>query len=460
VLIPYNGGIKSYIVKGDIMKHTFKRRYIYALTTIFSTVLTLFILVATFTISTPTPVYGETSDLAVGEEVIFEFTSMSDIHLKSYDSIEMDRFTKAIQLSYQVTDSLDAIVINGDFTDGGHDPQYARFNQIIEDNNVNDLPVLVNLGNHENGRNESDPHEFFEANFGYGIDNAWELEGFNFIALGVHYGDKYLDSQAVWLDSQLAAYTTESPDKPVFVLIHYPTANTTPKSNTANGRDTFEDVMSKYSQVINITGHTHFAIRDPRLIHQKDFTSFNNSSISYTYVENYDYYGSENMVSQGEFAIFKITNLNRVLIERYVVGDNDISESYKVGETYVIDIPKGKEDFRYTTDWYDTFTSPSFEEDASISVTTTSQNFMITFDQANGDPFVYYYTVYVKDLDANEVIHVARYHSEFFKQTPPSEITRQLRADLKEETSYEISIVATNVASRSSEPLTEIITID
>lgn len=427
---------------------------------LFVALLTVLIVVLFNSVNVVNAETDNNTTLLDGEEVIFEFTSISDIHMKSYDCPEMERFRKAIELSYQNTSSLDAIVINGDYTDGGHDPQYERFLDVLEEKNTNDLPVLVNLGNHENGRNESDSHEFFRKTFDYSIDNVWQLEGYTIISLGVHYGDKYLETQAKWLDSKLKIVTEQDPEKPVFVLTHYPTKNTVPKSNSRNGRDTFEDVLVKYPQVINITGHTHAAIDDPRMIHQEDFTSFNNGSLTYTVLEHYDFNGSEDMVIHGEFAIFKVTSFNRVIIERYAINDEDIKKSQKIGEDYIIDTPKGIDGFTYTQGWYDDGSYPEFASDAMINVFEADNNFMITFSQASGSTLVYYYTVTVKDLETNNVIKVAKYHSHFYELNRPESITKKLYADLLPGTEYQISIIATNVANRSSEPITEVITVN
>lgn len=390
------------------------------------------------------------------ENIILEFASISDIHLKSYPSIERDRFASAIQLSYQNTNSLDAVVINGDFTDGGHDPQYAAFMSILDEEVSGDTEVIVNLGNHENGRNESDSHAFFTETMGYGIDHVFVVKGYTFITLGVHYGDKYIDAQAVWLDSQLETATQENPDQPVFVLIHYPAYQTTINS-TGNGRQTYKEVLEKYSQVVHISGHSHPALQDPRTIHQDKFTSFSNSSLSYLFYDKADYTGAQDSASVGQFAIVKVTETNKVIIERHVIDDNQMENSIKLDGDYIIDIPLGVDGFQYTTGWYDDGTNPYFNETADITLNKTQDNWTVTFDQASDQLFVYYYHIYVKDLQTNEIIAVLKPNSQFYRIESPDQITRLINANLMSGREYEITIVAISVTNRFSEPLVKTI---
>ena len=392
------------------------------------------------------------------ENIVLEFSSISDIHLKNQRSIEEERFENAIRLSYQHTNNLDAIVVNGDFTDGGHDPQYQRFTDVIDREVDTNIPVIVNHGNHENGRNESDPHEYFREVFGYGIDHVFEVKGYYFITLGVHYGDRYLPQQALWLQSKLEILTKEKPNQPVFVLIHYPASETTGNS-IRNGRDTFKSVMEKYPQVIHISGHSHSPLQDPRMIHQDKFTSFNNGSLSYLFYEKADFDGPQDTASVGHFAIIKVTETNKVIIERHLINDEDITKSIKLEEDYIIDVPKGIDGFTYTNGWYDDGSAPYFNENSMIELKKTQTRWAITFDQANDQHFVYYYHIYIKDLQKNQYVKVIKPNSLFFELEMPLTRTREFSADLSIGSSYEITIYAISVTNRISEPLIQTVTI-
>jgi Icc-related predicted phosphoesterase len=385
------------------------------------------------------------------DPVVLEFAAISDIHVKSAPSIERNRFIAALQLSYQHTNSLDAVVINGDFTDGGHDPQYAAFMSILDQHVLPETEVIVNLGNHENGRNESDSHEYFREMLGYGIDHVFQVNGYYFITLGVHYGDRYLDTQALWLQSKLEIITAENPDQPVFVLIHYPVYQTTINS-IKNGRTTFQNVLDQFPQVIHISGHSHPALQDPRTIYQDTFTSFNNSSLSYLFYEKADFLGSQDTASVGQFAIFKVTRSNKVIIERYVIDDVDITKSVKLGGDYLIDIPKGRDGFTYKTGWYDDGSKPYFSPTTMVSLTKTQTAWKLTFDQAFDQQMVYYYHIYIKDVSSGDIVKVIKPNSLFYLPNPPAELTREFTANLSLGSSYEITLIAVSVTNRTSVP--------
>ena len=384
------------------------------------------------------------------------FLAMSDIHLKSYASIEETRMAAAITFAYEQTNQkLDAIIINGDYTDGGHDPQYQRFTQVRNQYSRSETPWIVNHGNHENGRNESDSHEFFRTFFGYSIDAVHEVNGYYFITLGVYPGDRYTENQAKWLDQQIATAVSIDPDKPVFVLIHYPATDTVINSVAGkNGRDVFKKVLEQYPQVIHISGHSHPALNDPRVLHQEYFTSFNNSSFYYLYMEHVDFRGNQDLASAGQFAMIHVTTDNQVIIERYVLNDNDFGKARQIGEPWVIEPKKGVEGFRYTQGYYDDGTAPHFPANAAASVTRSGINLNITFDQAIDSNFVYYYTVYLMDPVSERILQVYKIKSGFHQFEVPSQVQYQVaNHPLEIGVTYRLQIVAHNPANRYSIPL-------
>ncbi|MCF7932008.1 MAG: metallophosphoesterase [Acholeplasmataceae bacterium] len=402
---------------------------------------------------------GQTDDESPqGEETVLEFLAVADVHLKSYDSIERDRFQAAITLGYTLTDHLDAVVVNGDFTDGGHDPQYAAFKEITDATMQEDTALIVNHGNHENGRNESDPHEYFREFFGYSVDHVFEVNGYTFISVGVHPGDQYTENQAKWMDSKLSKLTEDDPLRPVFVLIHYPNYQTVFNSDK-NGRTTFDPVLEKYPQSIVISGHSHPPIQDPRIIHQDKFTSFNNTAMTYFYYEKADFRGPEDTISGGHFAIFKVNEQHQVTIERYVMDDTDLlGKTVKLDLDYVIDVSQGTKGFTYHKGWHDDFTNPAFDSDAGISLARREHAWTISFDQAKGSQMVYYYIIEIINEDTLMTQEIIKVHASFHLADPPNIITRSLLNDLEFNTTYLVSITAVNVSNRQSEPLVKTIT--
>ena len=51
-------------------------------------------------------------------------------------------------------------------------------------------------------------------------------------------------------------------------------------------RDLMYDTLKPYPQVITFSGHTHYPLDDPRIIHQEDFTSIGTSTGAYVWLDS------------------------------------------------------------------------------------------------------------------------------------------------------------------------------
>ena len=97
-----------------------------------------------------------------------------------------------------------------------------------------------------------------------------EVKGFPYVVLPQFYGTNGVDWERA--DKMLSAAVASHPGKPVFVFAHQP-----PSGTTRNGRGipAKRELLNRYPQAINITGHTHGSLRDERAIWQGEFTSVN-----------------------------------------------------------------------------------------------------------------------------------------------------------------------------------------
>ena len=389
----------------------------------------------------------------MSKSLVFEFLAISDIHLKHNHSIETIRLEKAIKLGYMNTNNLDLIVCSGDYSDGGHDPQYAQFVKILNEQVKHNTQVIINHGNHENGRFESDSHEYFREIFGYGVDYMWNINGYYFITLGVNHTDRYLDTQAKWLKSKLKI-ASENNTKPIFVLTHYPVYGTV-VSNLHNSKETFNEVLKDYPNVINISGHTHQALNDPRIIHQENYTSYNNGSLSYLIINHYEFDSPYDVINKGHFSIFKIYDDNTVVIEKHILDDSSTNpKSTKLENDIIINIALGKEGFTYKNRYFDDGSIPTFDNDTTLYFTKENDEVYLNFTQATDKIGVYYYNVIVKDVSTNSIIYDTKYHSQFYENIVPKILKSKFKHNLSSGNEYEINVTAYNFANRASETKT------
>ena len=95
-----------------------------------------------------------------------------------------------------------------------------------------------------------------------------EVKGFPYVVIPQFYGTGGVDWDR--FDKMLADAVASHPGKPVFVFAHV-----APQGTTRGGRGFSEkrNVLNKYPQVINLSGHSHGSLRDERAIWQGEFTS-------------------------------------------------------------------------------------------------------------------------------------------------------------------------------------------
>jgi predicted phosphodiesterase len=194
-------------------------------------------------------------------------------------------------------DSLDAVVLVGDYTDEGTPKQYDAFFDVVNENLRTGTTLLACLGNHEfrnpgedsvsNDSKFSTTYDRFEDYFGYGVDNVHVINGYTFIgfASDCKGGRGYTGSKAEWLDQQISAAAASDPTgkKPIFVFGHVPVWETCLGSIRENNypTDDIGDVLSKYPQVVYLSGHTHAPACDPESVWQGNFTAINTGTLAY-----------------------------------------------------------------------------------------------------------------------------------------------------------------------------------
>lgn len=220
---------------------------------------------------------------------VLRFVVCSDIHLNGDETQEAAiRFANLFKDMYEYIDSsdygnLDAVIVVGDFTDGGAEKEYEIFNRIVAENKKDSTQLLTVLGNHEfiNYRDVDATvgYDVYKKFINENVDTDVVINGYHFI--GVSYDDngETFKGKAQWLNERLANATKENPDKPVFVYQHpHPTLTV---YGSVNWSDlTIRSVLSKYPQVVDFSGHSHYSASDPRSVWQGSFTAVGCGSLS------------------------------------------------------------------------------------------------------------------------------------------------------------------------------------
>ena len=183
-------------------------------------------------------------------------------------------------------------------------------------------------------------------------------------------------------------------------------------------RDLFYDTLKLYPQVISFSGHTHYPLDDPRIIHQEDFTSIGTSTGAYLWLDAGRIQGE---VPEG--ADF----LNQALIvEVYKTKCclNAVISIIMTGQANHLKLvyPANKKNFKYTEKRRNK-KAPYFTKDAMVSIVpeqTTGFSLAIMLTQAKDDLLVHDYKIVVKCADNGKVEKELLAFSEFYKDPVPN----------------------------------------
>jgi hypothetical protein len=311
------------------------------------------------------------------------------------------------------------------------------------------------IGNHDywNGLSVANAQKLFLEKTGMeSIYYHKVINGYHFIVLGTEDGvteGTFSANQIGWLAEQLKQANADDPHKPIFVFHHQPIKGTIYGSEWgfSKNRDLFYDTLKPYPQVISFSGHTHYPLDDPRIIHQKDFTSIGTSTGAYVWLESGRIQGEvpEGADILNQALIVEVHN-NKVLIKRRDIHNNDWT-----GEPFEISYPAKKNKFTYTEDRDKK--APFFTKEAMISIVhdkSAAAGLTVMFTQAKDDLLVHDYKMKAINVETGEIEKEILAFSEFYKDPIPNPITLPING-LKSNTLYEVKVHAVDAFGNESQ---------
>lgn len=221
---------------------------------------------------------------------VLRFVAASDVHIDDSGSgREEERLAQLYETAYayaasQAYNKLDGVFFAGDISNRGTSSSLDTFFRIVNENNRAGTLSRAILGNHEFFTDPENTVSRFLASSGYdAADCDLVLGGFHFILMCPDKnGSGFSAEKQAWLDARLAAAVAEDSTgtKPVFVFQHHHVKNTVYGSGRWGITD-LRAVLDKYPQVVDISGHSHYPINDPRSIWQGTFTALGDGTLSY-----------------------------------------------------------------------------------------------------------------------------------------------------------------------------------
>ncbi|MBE6717613.1 MAG: metallophosphoesterase [Ruminococcaceae bacterium] len=221
---------------------------------------------------------------------VLRFAVCSDIHLNGEENqIETVRLRQLFEDMYSYSEKnkvypkLDAVVVAGDFTGGGAEKEYVMFNKITGEYRKEETQLLTVLGNHEfiNYRDvdASVGYDIYKKYISDNTDTHTVINGFSFIGVSYDPDGKKFTGKLQWLEGEIEKAVKRDSAKPVFVYQH-PAPFMTVYGSVNWGDTDIRKVLKKYPQVVDFSGHSHYAPTDPRSVWQGSFTAVGCGSLA------------------------------------------------------------------------------------------------------------------------------------------------------------------------------------
>lgn len=364
----------------------------------------------------------------------FRFVAASDTHVMTLGDTGCRRITKMMKQAYALSDAdadyntVDAVVVSGDITDDGAMMSYAAyaatFDSVLRDETK--LLSLVAVNSHDgNFYGKQASLDMFEHVMQQDSDSHIVVNGYHFISLSGS-GDEdyhYTPDQVEWLDEQLSIAVADAPQQPVFVFQHEHITDTVFGSRTHEGWGVpyFTDVLAKYPQVIDMSGHSHYPANDPRSIWQDSFTAIGDGGLSYAEfsVDGVNTIHPTNYRTVAQALILEVDADNRVLVKVLDITAGEILCTYLIDN--VTDPVKTKYSHEARTL---AANAPVFAADAALTLKNGLFGTAVTVPQASveGDNEVFIYRIFVKN-EAGEVLYSAWEFSQYYFADRPDSIT-------------------------------------
>ncbi len=363
---------------------------------------------------------------AIDEKPLLRVGIVSDNQAYPYpNDWGTDNMSRALDMLAEK--NIDTLLMVGDFADCGDPAVFDTHWRMIEEKFRGAMPeVVACAGNHDfwagdiETRDHQKLYEAFCDGFKQSHANPYHavIKGYHFIALSedIRFDrDDFSPAMIAALEKEIIAAVADAPDKPVFVLTHYPPENTMSGSHGASGQKGLAAMFKKYPQVVSFSGHTHYPLEDERSIWQKEYTALSTSTLAYGCMEERPHNSCNGILPFAR----EVTQMmymeifsDRLVIRRYNVTDR---REIKPERPWIVPLPFDPATAPYTSARAKSRTAPEFPERAKVLFRYDFGFFYIIFDVAKHDDFVHFYRVKITDTASGEVVFDKRYVSDFYR---------------------------------------------
>ena len=238
------------------------------------------------------------------------------------------------------------------------------------------------------------------------------INGYDFISMSED-ADFYSEKMVGELEKVIQEAVKRDNKKPIFVLTHYPPANTVCGS-LKKETDPLTEMFKKYPQVISFSGHTHYPLEDERSIWQKEYTAITTSTLCYGCMNDRPF-NSVNSILPFAREVLQMMYMelysDRLVIRRYSVANNC---EIKPDKPWIVPLPFDPANAPYSFERRAAERkAPEFPADAKTLLRYDFGFIFLIFDKALHDDFVQYYRV--KISENGKTIFDEHYVSDFYR---------------------------------------------
>ncbi len=403
-------------------------------------------------------------------DIALRFVVASDVHFVKEPGVQDQRLQKLYEQAYAYAAAsdykgLDGVFFAGDVTETGSPDELNRFFEIVKNESKKGTVSLATMGNHEFYHSAATAVKDFQAAAGYdSVDQHITLGEYHFILLSPDgNGNGFGADKQQWLSEQLAAAaaTDETGKRPIFVFQHQHVSKTVYGSATSWGLNDLKDILTKYPQVVDFSGHSHFPINDPRSIWQGSFTALNTGSM---YYHEMDLVGEAtelifaadaeggfkrdgtSRADGGQYYIVEVGKQNDIRIRAF-----DTDTNTEIMDPIYLASVGDPAAFSFTDARKNTESRPAFATDAAASAITvgdTSAKF--SFPQTSNETYVQNYLCELYQ-NGQSIRTVRRLACGFLFPTPKA-LTVSFD-HLEPETTYTVKIIPCSAFGNLGDPL-------
>lgn len=317
---------------------------------------------------------------------------------------------------------MDVLIIDGDFTDLGTKDAWSTYTEIYDKvmaDSEQPIPVFV-MGNHDywldyftKSKEIATPAKMQKRFTQYTGEYPYShkvINGYHFICWSSSDGsyDKSYTNEK-WIRGELDLAVADDPTKPIFVITHLNPENTAYGSDEWGNGD-ITNVLKDYSQVVSISGHSHYSLIDERSIWQDTFTAFTTQSLDYIELESGKFNGSIPQDAYGNTIADRLPGCLYMEIEndRVTISRLEANTGAELKEPWVIEAPFGSKESlsKYTDARANENQAPTLDNDLNAvvsDITDVNGNAqkMISFKAGTDDDFVHSYKLEFLDESHN-----------------------------------------------------------